>query len=129
MEGQTEHIMLTLARRGSGKSHSTGAILQPFTNLEEEEKRSFDAKKKENKKRKKDKKAAKKNAVKRNGVRYDEVLIEENIQDDDKEDEENYGPLGDGEERPLFHKKIRMVDQVNNLVNIITILIIYDMFR
>ena len=36
MEGQTEHIMLTVARRGSGKSDSTGAILQPFTNLEEE---------------------------------------------------------------------------------------------
>ena len=62
-------------------------------------------------------------------MRYDEVLIEENIQDDDKEDEENYGSLGDGEERPLSLKKIRMVDLVNNLVNIIRILIIYDMFR
>ena len=120
--------MLTVAPKGSGKSHSTGAILQPFIDLEEEEKRSFDAKKKENKKRKKERRAAKKNAGKRNAVQ-DEVVLDENIQDDDEEDEEESGSSGDGEERHLFHKKTRMVDLVNNLVNIIRILILYGMFR
>ena len=101
-----------MAPKGSGKSHSTGAILEPFINLEEEEKKSFNANKKENKKRKRDKKAAKKNAGKRNLVQND-LVHNDNVEDDDEAGEEDSGCSGEGDERKLYHKKTRMVDLVN----------------
>ena len=119
--------ILTVAPKGSGKSHSTSAILEPFIDLEDEEKKSFNDNKKENEKRKRDKKAAKKNAGKRNLVQND-LVHDDDVEDDDEAGEEDSGCSGDGDERKLFHKKTRMVDLVNKHF-IIRILIIYRMFR
>ena len=44
--------ILTVAPKGSGKSHSTSAILDPFIDLEDEEKKIFNDSQKEKEKKK-----------------------------------------------------------------------------
>ena len=48
--------ILTVAPKGSGKSHSTSAILDPFIDLEDEEKKIFNDSQKEKEKKKKERK-------------------------------------------------------------------------
>ena len=120
--------ILTVAPKGSGKSHSTSAILDPFIELEDEEKKIFNDIQKENeKKRKREKKAAKKNAGKKNSVQNG-VVHDDGVEDDNEAGEGDSGVSVEGDERSLYHKKTRMVELVNKHF-IIIILIIYRLFR
>ena len=76
-------FILTVAPKGSGKSHSTGAILSPFIKLEQEEKEQYDNKRRTSKR--------------------DENETGNGSGDCDQDEEEN--EMG-------FHKKTRMVDLV-----------------
>ena len=120
--------ILTVAPKGSGKSHSTSAILDPFIDLEDEEKKIFnDSQKEKEKKRKREKKAAKKNGGQKNSGENC-VVDDDGVDDDNEAGEEDSGVPVEGDERRLYHKKTRMVELVHKHY-IIIILIIYRLFR
>lgn len=76
--------MLLIAPKGSGKSHASSAFLQPFVELEEEEKKAFD----EHKKRKKNQK---KSSKKRKASGEAEEVIEESGDEAQEADGEQMG--------------------------------------
>ena len=90
--------ILLVAKKGDGKTPASQVYLQPFEDLEKEEKKSFDQHKKRKQKEKK-------NSRKR------QKQDDEN-EEEDSDTEDATGSSGDNSEKFMFHKKTRLADQI-----------------
>ena len=130
--------MLLIAPKGSGKSHASSAFLQPFVELEEDEKHAFDEHKKRKKNQKKTNKKRKssgeaevvteeadveqmdgdvlEDAPEKNKKGEDQSIRKKSGNNEVKntEDSEDEAPRGSGDpsEKHMFHPCTRIQDQI-----------------